>query len=303
MIWIWYSLLHLECHWISICNVNLTGLFSTERGNSNTKWLGFGTAYWVGVSLNLNLQCQSHWSLFNGTRQSNPNQCIWHLAKAPCQPGQVDAYGTLYMATRYSWCSTRYSRCHIHLNQVKEIYMAPCIWHHVYVNSLLTVPYTSQSGQVNEYGSMYMGHHIYGTMYMAPCICQLATHGAISIDLKTLENQIQVHIHGTLPTRSRVKLEIPAQGSWNYRSLLQKSPIKEAIFYIRDLEFCGECPVLSLPCTGWRRLIGSLIFIGHFPQKWPISGGPFVENDLQLRGSYESSPPCTRLYTVSPSLL
>ena len=39
-------------------------------------------------------------------------------------------------------------------------------------------------------------------------------------------------------------------------------------------------------------LIGCLIFIGHFPQQNTIICGSFAKNDMQLKASYDSTPPC-----------
>jgi len=53
---------------------------------------------------------------------------------------------------------------------------------------------------------------------------------------------------------------------------------------------CNRLYVLD--STGRQRPIGCLIFIGHFLQKSPIINGSLAKNDLRLKASYGSSPPC-----------
>jgi len=69
--------------------------------------------------------------------------------------------------------------------------------------------------------------------------------------------------------------------------------LKKKLWYKSIVCFLPLC-LIPDPCRiqsiGWRRCARCLIFICHFPQKSRTISGSVAEKDLQLRGSYASSP-------------
>jgi len=58
----------------------------------------------------------------------------------------------------------------------------------------------------------------------------------------------------------------------------------------RHYRCAGVCVAVR---TVWRRVIGCLVFISHCPLRSPLICGFFAKNELQLKATYDSAPPCS----------
>jgi len=100
--------------------------------------------------------------------------------------------------------------------------------------------------------------------------------------------------HSYVTSRSEYRAlkypQVPLETSWwpDFRMLFYLSFSTN----VQNLHMHVTCIRRWHSSTGWRRFIWCLILIGHFPPKFPIISGSFAKNDLQLKASYESSPPC-----------
>jgi len=68
------ALLHVECHSIKSCNLKFVSPMSQFLSPMSQFESHMSQPIACGVSFNLNLPSQSHWSLFNGTWQKRPRE-------------------------------------------------------------------------------------------------------------------------------------------------------------------------------------------------------------------------------------
>jgi len=67
-----------------------------------------------------------------------------------------------------------------------------------------------------------------------------------------------------------------------YIGVVRLVPFGQRLGDIRPQQVNSKLFSIKVCCTGWRRPIGCLVSVCHFPQKSPVISSSFAENDLQL---------------------